>query len=139
MADEFSLMNASSSVRSRSESSSSLSKRIVVEPPSDRVIIQTIMRNTREELYHLQGLEVDGDFVTIRTHVRSFLVLTSILSGCFIGFLTSNTKLFTESIRTSSSIASAVINPYIYIFAALMGISITSNFYNLNVTMSKYS
>lgn len=82
---------------------------------------------------------MDEDFVTIRTHVRSFLVLTSILSGCFIGFLTSNTKLFTESIKMSPSIASALINPYIYFFAALMGISILSNFYNLNVTMSKYS
>lgn len=90
-------------------------------------------------MYHLQGQEVKDNFFNIRTHVRSFLLLTSILSGCIIGLLTSNTKMFTETVKMSSSYASTIINPFFYLFGGNMFICMTANFYNLNITMSLYS
>lgn len=98
------------------------------------------MRNSKDELYYLQGLEVvKSKFFNIRTHVRSFLMLTSVLSGCIIGLLTSNSKLFTESIKMSHSYAAMIINPYVYFFGGMMIVTMGANFYNLNITMSKYS
>ena len=72
-------------------------------------------------------------------HARSFLMLTSVLSGCIIGLLTSNSKLFTESIKMCDSIADMIINPYIYFFGGMMMLTMAANFYNLNITMSMYS
>ena len=66
-------------------------------------------------------------------------MMTSIVSGCFIGLLTSNTKLFTETIKMSTSVAAIIINPFVYIFGGCMAVWMTMNFYNLNITMSIYS
>lgn len=98
------------------------------------------MRNTQDELCQLQGRKVqEGKLLTITTHVRCFLMITSMLSGCLIGLLTSNTKLFTESIRMSESIAAVIVNPFVYLSGAMVIACLSSNFYNLNVTMSMYS
>jgi hypothetical protein len=97
------------------------------------------MRNTRDELFYLQDQKDKRQFWTVRTHVRTFLIITSVLSGCLIGLLTSNSKLFTESIKMSHTIPAMIINPYIYFFGGMMIILMSSAFYNLNLTMSLYS
>lgn len=116
-----------------------LEKDIIIEPPSDRLVIQAIMRNTQEELTYMQGLKKENKFFTTRTHVRAFLLLTSVLNGCLVGILTSTTKLFTETISNCESAAAVFVNPFVYIFWGAIVVTMLSNVYNLNVTMRNYS
>lgn len=66
-------------------------------------------------------------------------MLTSVLSGAFVGLLAANTKLLTDTIKSSPSIEAAMLNPLFYLFSLNVTICLLSNFYNLNVTMSLYS
>ena len=97
------------------------------------------MRNSRADLFYLQGLPVDRNCITTRSHVRAFLLLTSILNGFLVGVLTTTTKLFTETIKSCDGVVAVFTNPFVYLFWGLMCVSMLSNVYNLNVTMRNYS
>ena len=71
--------------------------------------------------------------------MRSFLVITSILNGCFVGLLNSCTKLLTFILRSTPEDQSTLCNPLFYLLWVLIVSSILANIYNLNLTMRYYS
>lgn len=72
-------------------------------------------------------------------HVKMFLLLTSLFSGCFVSIFLSHGKLVQEFMKNSGDLGDALSNPLFYILAINTFLGMFINFYNLNVTMSMYS
>lgn len=82
---------------------------------------------------------MDRKCFTTRSHVRTFLILTSILNGSLVGILATTTKFLTESVKACEHMADVFVNPFVYIFWGIAVAASISNVYNLNVTMRIYS
>ena len=97
------------------------------------------MRNSQKELNRFQSLDSNTSAITITTYVKSFLLLTSLFSGCFVSIFLSNGKLVQELMKNSPDLGDAVTNPLFFLLSACTFAGMFINFYNLNVTMSMYS
>lgn len=111
----------------------------VIEPASDRIIIQMVMRNPKSDLIKFQGLDEATESTSVGLHVKLFLLLTSLFSGCFVSIFLSHGKLVQEFMKNSDDLGSALSNPLFYILAVNTFLGMFINFYNLNITMSMYS
>ena len=111
----------------------------IVEPASDRIVIQVVMRNSFKNLQLYQGIEESTKSFSIITHVKLFLLITSLFSGCFVSIFLSHGKLVQEFMKNSDGIGEALKNPLFYILQINTFLGMFINFYNLNITMSKYS
>lgn len=107
-----------------------------IERVPNRIVIQTIMRNSKEDLDYMIGPEAaneDKYMFSIRFHVRAFLLLISIMNGSFAGLMTSSTKLSSETINSNGS------SYAILFFVSLIVLSQIVILCNLNLTMRNYS
>jgi len=94
------------------------------------------MRNETSDILKLQGLdETDLNF-SLKLHLRTFLLLTCVFSGIFVGLFSSSSKLLFETIKTTDTY---FFNPYVYLFAVCNTVCVMSSLYNLNLLFKRFS
>jgi len=112
---------------------------VTIEKPTYRNLIQIISSKTQEELKVHWGLDPmrEDEYIYIHVYVRSFLLTTCLLSGLFVGMISTSAKISSElaklmKYRTLEAKA-------FWISGSGLVFSILCNFYNVNVTVSMFS
>ena len=117
-----------------------------MDQPSNRQIIKVISTHSRSELYMLQGIS-DQDHHGQQTEwlhfmLRAFLILTNLLSGTLSGITCCIGKLLIMVFVSPGVVAdplSLFKMKSAWLLALCVNISVWSNLFNLNLTVSLYS
>ena len=58
-------------------------KNPIKERPSNRLLIQVVMRNEMDEILRIQGFKTQQSKLSIKFHLRAFILLTCVLGATF--------------------------------------------------------
>jgi len=74
--------------------------------------------------------------MSMKLHLRIFLLLTCIFSGIFVGLLTCSSKLTFETIKLADN---PYLNPFVYLLIICNVLCIVGSLYNLNLLFKRFS
>ena len=113
---------------------------LLIEKPSNRVLIKILQTNKIEVIYDIQNiqLEEDKDFFTIQFWLRSFLLLTNIFNGMVCGMTSTTGKICLITFGKCPGFT-CLWNPVWLITFLSSFCTVFSNLFNLNTTISLYS